>query len=103
MKRIGRRGALKSMAALSIYPAAAAALPAIAALPGERPPYKDPALPVEARVKDLLARMTLEEKVAQMIALWFTKADILAPNSSEFAAERASAMGTGNIVASGAM
>lgn len=91
MKRIGRRGALKGIAALSIYPAAAAALPAFAALPGERAPYKDPALPVEARVKDLLARMTLEEKVAQMIALWFTKADILAPDSSEFSAERASA------------
>ncbi len=30
------------------------------------PLYKDPAQPVEARVKDLLQRMTLEEKVAQL-------------------------------------
>jgi beta-glucosidase len=29
-------------------------------------PYLDPALPVEARVRDLLSRMTLEEKAGQM-------------------------------------
>lgn len=28
--------------------------------------YKDPAAPVEARVKDLLSRMTLPEKIGQM-------------------------------------
>jgi beta-glucosidase len=32
----------------------------------ERPPYLDPGLPVERRVQDLLARMTLKEKVGQM-------------------------------------
>jgi beta-glucosidase len=31
------------------------------------PPYKNPALPVERRVEDLVSRMTLEEKVAQMM------------------------------------
>lgn len=35
------------------------------------PPYKDPGLPVEARVEDLLGRMTLEEKVAQMRHIHF--------------------------------
>ena len=29
-------------------------------------PYQNPNLPVEQRVADLLSRMTLEEKVAQM-------------------------------------
>jgi len=29
-------------------------------------PYKDPSLPIDARVKDLLGRMTLDEKVAQL-------------------------------------
>src|SRR5664279_1523313 len=33
-------------------------------------PYKNPSLPVEERVKDLLGRMTLEEKVAQMESTW---------------------------------
>src|SRR6266536_6078927 len=31
------------------------------------PPYKNPALPVETRVDDLVSRMTLEEKVSQMM------------------------------------
>lgn len=30
------------------------------------PPYKNPSLPIETRVQDLLSRMTLEEKIAQM-------------------------------------
>jgi len=34
------------------------------------PDYKNPRLPVEQRVDDLLSRMTLEEKVAQLTALW---------------------------------
>ena len=34
--------------------------------PASPPPYRDSSLPVEARVKDLLARMTLEEKFWQL-------------------------------------
>ena len=30
-------------------------------------PYKNPALPIEKRVDDLVSRMTLEEKVSQMM------------------------------------
>src|SRR5690242_9770455 len=33
-------------------------------------PYRDPSLPVEARVADLLVRMTREEKVAQLGSFW---------------------------------
>src|SRR5271170_1426356 len=33
-------------------------------------PYRDPKLPVEQRVADLLSRMTLEEKIAQMEGAW---------------------------------
>ena len=31
------------------------------------PPYKNPSLPMEQRVDDLVSRMTLEEKVSQMM------------------------------------
>src|SRR5215469_15737942 len=34
---------------------------------GQGPPYLDPSLPVEVRVDDLLARMTLEEKASQLV------------------------------------
>ena len=40
---------------------------------GQQLPYKDPKLSVDARVADLLARMTLEEKVAQLMSLWMEK------------------------------
>ena len=36
----------------------------------EQPPYKNPSLPVEQRVDDLLARMTMEEKIAQIVGWW---------------------------------
>ena len=35
----------------------------------EKPPYKDPTLPVEQRVEDLLSRMTLKEKFWQMFLI----------------------------------
>ena len=38
----------------------------------EQPAYRDPRLPVEQRVADLLGRMTLEEKVAQLESVWVT-------------------------------
>src|SRR5665213_2237471 len=41
-----------------------------------RPIYKDPNAPVEARVEDLLQRMTLEEKVAQMLSIWDAKTEV---------------------------
>ncbi len=46
---------------------------AVFAQPSERPAYKNPQLPIEERVRDLLARMTLEEKAAQMMCLWMEK------------------------------
>ncbi|MDT5123297.1 MAG: beta-glucosidase [Acidobacteriota bacterium] len=40
------------------------------------PDYKNPRLPVERRVADLLSRMTLEEKVAQLVCLWADKPQV---------------------------
>jgi len=37
------------------------------------PPYQNPKLPVDQRVADLLSRMTLEEKVAQLEGAWENK------------------------------
>ncbi len=42
----------------------------------DRPDYQNPALPTAKRVEDLLGRMTLEEKVAQMLCLWSGKRQI---------------------------
>jgi len=43
------------------------------AAPPSNASYKNAGLSVEARVEDLLARMTLEEKVAQMQSIWDNK------------------------------
>jgi beta-glucosidase len=37
------------------------------------PPYKDPARSIEERVSDLLSRMTVEEKVAQLYGVWMRR------------------------------
>ncbi len=42
----------------------------------DRPPYRDASRPVEARIADLLSRMTLEEKVAQLEGIWTQTAKI---------------------------
>ena len=51
--------------------------------------YKDPAAPIKMRVDDLLARMTLEEKAAQMCSMWFGKAAII-DAKGQFAPDKAS-------------
>ena len=51
-------------------------------------PYKNPRLAVDARVADLLGRMTLEEKAAQLQALWLKQSDIT-DDQHVFAPEKA--------------
>jgi beta-glucosidase len=62
-----------------------AAIAGIAAYPGPAfakeatnasPLYKDAKAAVDARVADLLSKMTLEEKVAQIVTLWDSKKDV---------------------------
>jgi len=53
-------------------------------------PWRDPALPAAARVDDLLSRMTLEEKTAQLYGVWVgaaTDGDGVAPLQSEMTAD----------------
>src|SRR5687767_15920228 len=50
-----------------------AAAPAPAQQRAERPAYRNPATPLEQRVEDLLARMTQDEKIAQLTAIWTQK------------------------------
>ncbi len=48
------------------------------------PLYKNPSLAPEKRVRDLLARMTLEQKAAQMMCLWRSKAETLVDADGNF-------------------
>ncbi len=65
--------------ALALCLSIAAGPLAAAAQPAAQPLYKDPRQPIEKRVEDLLARMTLEEKVAQMTSVWEHKDLIQTP------------------------
>src|SRR6202789_3558634 len=46
--------------------------------------YKNPSLPSARRVQDLLSRMTLEEKAAQMLCVWQEKAQKLVDEKGDF-------------------
>ncbi|CAL9552863.1 Beta-xylosidase [Streptomyces sp. enrichment culture] len=53
-------------------------------------PWRDPALPAAARVDDLLSRMTLEEKTAQLYGVWVgadTDGDGVAPHQHEMTSD----------------
>jgi beta-glucosidase len=54
-------------------------------------PYQDPSLSAEERVRDLLSRMTLEEKAAQMICIWQKKAGTLVDGDGNFDPAKAQA------------
>jgi beta-glucosidase len=50
----------------------------------DSPRYKDASAPLDDRVKDLLGRMTLEEKVAQMWCVWQSKGRLLLDSTGKF-------------------
>jgi beta-glucosidase len=54
-------------------------------------PYQNPALPAAKRVQDLLPRMTLEEKAAQMVCVWRQKAEKLVDADGNFDLQKATA------------
>ncbi|HEX8353437.1 MAG TPA: glycoside hydrolase family 3 N-terminal domain-containing protein [Pyrinomonadaceae bacterium] len=65
-----RPGGVRAAALLCASLALLCAAPRPAGTQEKSPGYKNPRLPVERRVADLLGRMTLEEKVAQLVCVW---------------------------------
>jgi beta-glucosidase len=53
------------------------------------PIYKNPAASAASRVKDLLSRMTLEEKAAQMMCVWQKKSETLVNGDGNFNLKKA--------------
>jgi beta-glucosidase len=59
--------------------------------------YRDATIPVEKRVKDLLRRMTMAEKAAQMVCIWNGKVQTLLDSAGNFDMPKASeSFGHGN-------
>lgn len=83
------RIACLAAAAVSLVPAFAPAAMAQTAAKAEKPVYKDASQPIAARVEDLLKRMTLEERVAQLVAIWLHK-DLIQTPAGEFDPVKAS-------------
>jgi beta-glucosidase len=54
-------------------------------------PYRNPKLSAEKRTRDLLARMTLEEKAAQMVCLWRKRPETLLDDDGNFDPAKAKA------------
>ncbi len=77
ISRTGRRHrrALAAVSALTIAVTISLAT-ALASVAADAPIYKDPHAPVNARVNDLLSRMTLQEKIAQLSCIWQRKGEV---------------------------
>jgi beta-glucosidase len=58
---------------------------------GAEAPYKNAGLPVAERVQDLLQRMTLEEKAAQMMCVWQKRSETLLDEAGNFDLQKAKA------------
>ena len=68
-----RRAALASFAAVALAASASGATQQRQ----QSPLYRDAQAPLEQRVEDLIGRMSLEEKIAQVTAIWDQKKDLL--------------------------
>lgn len=87
-----RAAALTAVAAFALVPLAvpvAQAQTAATAKKDTRPLYKDASQPIPARVDDLMQRMTLDEKIAQLQGIWEHK-DKIQTDSGDFDAAKAS-------------
>ncbi|MFN3649503.1 MAG: glycoside hydrolase family 3 N-terminal domain-containing protein [Armatimonadota bacterium] len=82
------RSVLRTLGLLAVTLSITAAALAAGAR-GSAPLYKDAKQPLERRVNDLLSRMTLEEKAAQLVCVWGQKDRIQTPDGT-FSPEKAS-------------
>ncbi len=55
----------------------------------EKPAYMNPTLSAERRTRDLLSRMTLKEKAAQMLCIWEQKSKTLVDDQGNFDLQKA--------------
>jgi beta-glucosidase len=82
----------------AIFLLVAAAFLSSAAMAQNTLPYRDAKLPVDQRVTDLLSRMTLEEKIAQLEGAWENKQffhdpqELFVDEKGQFLPERAAAL-----------
>src|SRR5581483_1452495 len=79
-----RRPMMLLLAVYTSYSSCRKRYPAMTKRATKSPAYRDPALPPAQRAKDLLKRMTLEEKAAQMMCVWQQKADTLIDEHGNF-------------------
>jgi beta-glucosidase len=93
IKRRGFLASVGSVAGMAAVPAVASAAAAKGAkgANGGAPLYRNAGAPVAARVEDLLGRMTLEEKIAQLQCVWLSKKDLQNEDTS-FNAQKAQAV-----------
>ena len=74
----GRRALATFVTTTALLTSSALLAVTATARPGhDQPVYKDPNAPIEQRVEDLLSRMTLDEKIAQITTIWNRKQEIL--------------------------
>ena len=74
----GRRALATFVTTTALLTSSALLAVTATARPGHnQPAYKDPNAPIEQRVEDLLSRMTLDEKIAQITTIWNRKQEIL--------------------------
>ena len=86
----GRRAPARMLAAFgAAFAVALAPMQPALAFQEPVPIYRDASRTVDERVEDLLSRMTLEEKAAQMVGVWLSKGDIQTPEG-DFSPEEAS-------------
>jgi beta-glucosidase len=80
----GLEGMTKQTKAKQTKKAAPAAKKAGSTAAKKTPDYKNPKLDAARRVKDLLGRMTLEEKAAQMMCIWQKKPETMTDAEGNF-------------------